>query len=86
MSPVSDVTAFRTRSWKLDHFLKANRLAVSWVIDTGGVFGFLVHPPCLLIEDPNFESIKSICDLVKKCGAKAALVSLDTIAARAQKK
>jgi peptidoglycan/xylan/chitin deacetylase (PgdA/CDA1 family) len=86
MSPISDVTAFRTHYWKLDYFLKAIRLAVTWAIDTGGVFDFLAHPSCLVVEDPNFESIKLICDLVKRAGDRTALVSLDTIAARAQKK
>jgi hypothetical protein len=86
MSPISDVTAFRTHYWKLDYFVKAIRLAVSWAIDTGGVFDFLAHPSCLVVEDPNFESIQLICELVKQAGDKAALVGLDTIAARAQKK
>jgi peptidoglycan/xylan/chitin deacetylase (PgdA/CDA1 family) len=86
MSPISDVTAFRTHYWKLEYFLKAIRLAVTWAIGTGGVFDFLAHPSCLVVEDPNFESIKLICDLVKRAGDKAACVSLDTIAARAQKK
>jgi peptidoglycan/xylan/chitin deacetylase (PgdA/CDA1 family) len=86
MSPISDVTAFRTHYWKLDYFVKAIRLAVTWAIDTGGVFDFLAHPSCLVVEDPNFESIQLICDLVKQAGDKAALVGLDTIAARAQKK
>jgi peptidoglycan/xylan/chitin deacetylase (PgdA/CDA1 family) len=86
MSPLSDIVAFRTHYWKLDYFLKAIRLGVTWAIDTGSVFDFLAHPSCLVVEDPNFESIQLICDLVKRAGDKAALVSLDTLASRVQKK
>lgn len=80
MSPVSDVNAFRTHYWKLDWFLKAVRLGVEEAIRTGGVFDFLAHPSCLLVEDPTFEVVKLICDLVKATGDKAALVGLDAIA------
>ena len=82
MSPVSDVTAFRTHYWKLDWFLKAIRLAVEEAIKTGGVFDFLAHPSCLVVEDPTFEAVKLICDLVKDAGDRAAVVDLGTIAAR----
>ena len=82
MSPVSDVNAFRTHYWKLDWFLKAIRLAVQEAIRTGGIFDFLAHPSCLVVEDPTFETVKLICDLVKDAGEKAAIVGLDTIAAR----
>jgi peptidoglycan/xylan/chitin deacetylase (PgdA/CDA1 family) len=82
MSPVSDVNAFRTHFWKLDWFLKAVRLAVEEAIRTGGVFDFLAHPSCLVVEDPTFETVKLICDLVKDAGDKAAIVGLDTIAKR----
>jgi peptidoglycan/xylan/chitin deacetylase (PgdA/CDA1 family) len=81
MSPISDVTAFRSNFWKLDYFLKAIRIAVQHAIDTGGVFDFLAHPSCLVVEDPNFETIKLICDLVRQANAKARLVGLDVIAA-----
>ena len=80
MSPISDVGAFRSHYWKLDYFLKAIRMAVEWAIETGGVFDFLAHPSCLVVEDPQFETIKLICDLVKQAGDKAALVDLGTIA------
>jgi peptidoglycan/xylan/chitin deacetylase (PgdA/CDA1 family) len=80
MSPISDVTAFRSNYWKLDYFLKAVRLAVEWVIQTGGVFDFLAHPSCLVVEDPGFETIKLICDLVRQSGDKAVIVGLDKIA------
>jgi peptidoglycan/xylan/chitin deacetylase (PgdA/CDA1 family) len=86
MSPISDVNAFRTHYWKLGWFLKALRLAVTWAIDTGSVFDFLAHPSCLVVEDPGFESIKLICDLVRSAGDQAAIVGLDTIAARVANK
>ena len=83
MSPVSDVTAFRTHYWKLDWFLKALRLAVEEAVRTGGAFDFLAHPSCLVVEDPTFEAVKLICDLVKEAGEeRAAVVDLGTIAAR----
>ncbi len=82
MSPISDVTAFRTNYWKLAYFLKAISQAVEWVIETGGVFDFLAHPSCLVVEDPKFETIKRICDLVARASDRAAIVDLDTIAAR----
>ncbi len=82
MSPISDVNAFRSHFWKLPWFLKAVRLAVDWAIRTGGVFDFLAHPSCLVVEDPKFETIKLICDLVKEAGERAALADLDTIAGR----
>jgi peptidoglycan/xylan/chitin deacetylase (PgdA/CDA1 family) len=83
MSPVSDVTAFRAHFWKLDWFLKALRLAVAEAVRTGGVFDFLAHPSCLVVEDPGFEAVKLLCDLVKAAGEKAALADLGSLAARA---
>jgi len=80
MSPISDVGAFRSTFWKLDWFLKATRLSVEWAIANGGVFDFLAHPSCLVVEDPGFETIKLICDLVKDAGDKAEIVGLDQIA------
>ena len=82
MSPVSDVNAFRAHYWKLDWFLKAIRLAVEEVIKTGGVFDFLAHPSCLVVEDPSFETVKLICSLVNDAEEKAAIADLGTIAAR----
>ena len=82
MSPISDVGAFRSTHWKLDWFLKATRLSVEWAIANGGVFDFLAHPSCLVVEDPGFETIKLICDLVKDAGDKAEIVGLDQIAAK----
>lgn len=86
MSPISDVTAFRSNYWKLEYFLKAIRLAVEWTIASRGVFDFLAHPSCLVVEDPTFESVKLICDLVRDAGSKAAIVGLDTIADEAIKR
>jgi peptidoglycan/xylan/chitin deacetylase (PgdA/CDA1 family) len=83
MSPVSDVYAFRTHYWKLDWFLKTISLAVEEAIRTGGVFDFLAHPSCLVVEDPAFESMKLICSLVKEAGDRAAISDLAAIATRA---
>ena len=80
MSPISDVGAFRTNYWKLDYFLHAVGLAVNWAIETGGVFDFLCHPSCMVVEDPEFETVKRICDLVNDAGDRAEVVGLDTIA------
>ncbi len=82
MSPISDVTAFRAHRWKLDWFLKAIRLAVEHAIQTGTAFDFLAHPSCLVVEDPKFETMKLICDLVRAAGDRAALTDLGAIAAR----
>jgi peptidoglycan/xylan/chitin deacetylase (PgdA/CDA1 family) len=84
MSPISDIGAFRTGRWQRDWFLKAVRLGVEWAIDNAAVFDFLGHPSCLYVTDPEFRSVDLICELVKKAGKKAALVDLNTIAARAR--
>jgi hypothetical protein len=34
----------------------------------------------MYVEDPNFETFKLICDLVKQAGDKAEIVGLSTIA------
>jgi hypothetical protein len=81
MSPISDVNAFRTNYWKLDWFLKAIRMSLEWAIERGAVFDFLAHPSCLVVEDPEFQTIRLICDLVKKAGDRAEIVGLDKIAA-----
>jgi len=84
MSPISDITAFRSGRWKLEWFLKAVRLGVEWAIDNKATFDFLGHPSCLYVTDPAFKTIDLICALVKKTGAGAALVNLATIAQRAK--
>jgi peptidoglycan/xylan/chitin deacetylase (PgdA/CDA1 family) len=82
MSPISDVNAFRSNRWRLADFLKAIRLAVQWTIDNRAVFDFLAHPSCLVVEDPKFETIGLICELVQSTGDRAELTDLETIAAR----
>lgn len=83
MSPISDIGAFRNARWKLDHFLKATRLAVEWAIEHGAVFDFVCHPSCLGVVDPECRAIELICELVRKAGDRAAVVDLETIARRA---
>ena len=80
MSPISDVTAFRSRLWKLPWFLRATRQAVSWAIDNAAVFDFLAHPSCLVVEDPDFAIVHEICRMVKAAGQKATLTDLAAIA------
>ena len=82
MSPVSDVFAFRTGRWELPSFLKAIRMGVEWAIENRAVYDFLSHPSCLYVTDPKMEVFDLICNLVKKAGDRAVLVSLDTIAER----
>jgi hypothetical protein len=84
MSPISDITAFRSGRWKLEWFLKAIRLGVEWAIDNKAAFDFLGHPSCLYVTDPEFKTIDLICELVNKAGPGAALVNLATIAQRAK--
>ena len=83
MSPISDIGAFRGGRWRLDWFLKAIRLGVEWAIEHRATFDFLGHPSCLYVVDPEFKAIDLICALVKKAGAKAALVDLGALARRA---
>ena len=83
MSPISDVNAFRSNFWKLDYFLKAIRMGVEWAIENKACYDFLAHPSCLVVEDPNFETIKMICDVVRQAGDRAEIVGLDTMAKRA---
>ncbi|MAG92785.1 MAG: chitin deacetylase [Planctomycetaceae bacterium] len=80
MSPISDVGAFRSTFWKLEYFLEATRRSVQWAIQKGGVYDFLAHPSCMVVEDPTFETVKLICNLVKQAGDKAEIVGLDEIA------
>ena len=72
-----------SKIWRREYFLKAIRLAVEWAIEVGGVFDFLAHPSCLVVEDPKFETVKLICDLVDRAGDRAAIIDLDAIAERA---
>jgi polysaccharide deacetylase len=86
MSPISDINAFRNGRWQLDHFLKAIRLAMDWVIERRAVFDFLCHPSVIGVMDPKFQAIDLICDLVEKSNGAAEIVSLDVIAKRARAK
>jgi peptidoglycan/xylan/chitin deacetylase (PgdA/CDA1 family) len=86
MSPISDVAAFRNGRWKLEHFLAAIRAGVGWAIENRAVYDFLSHPSILCYMDPEFRAIDLICELVEKAGPRAALVDLDTIAARTKRK
>lgn len=80
MSPVSDVNAFRSNYWKLDYYLKAIQLSVAWAIANRSTFVLLAHPSCLVVEDPQFETVKLICDLVRDAGDRAKICGLDEIA------
>ena len=82
MSPISDVGAFRTSRWNREYFLKSIEQCIEWAIATGGVFDFLCHPSIMYVEDPGFEVVDHICNLVKNAGDAAELVSLSTIASR----
>jgi hypothetical protein len=84
MSPISDVSAFRSKHWKLAWFLRAIRLSVESVIRAGGVFDFLAHPSCLVVEDPRFEAIQLLCDLARGAGERAELSTVDVLARRAK--
>lgn len=80
MSPISDVGAFRTGHWTVDEFLKSISLCLEWAIDTGSVFDLLCHPSIGYVEDPELRTVKHVCDVVKRAGDRAEIVSLDTIA------
>jgi peptidoglycan/xylan/chitin deacetylase (PgdA/CDA1 family) len=86
MSPVSDVTAFRSGRWKLESFLKAVESALDWAIERRAVFDFLGHPSCLLITDPELRTFNLICDRVRKAGDGAAVVGLHDIARSTRRK
>ena len=79
MSPISDVTAFRSKKWELDWFLEATRRIVDWAIETGSVFDFIAHPSCLVVEDPQFKIIRLICEMVAAAKDRAEIVTLDKI-------
>ncbi len=84
MSPISDVGGFRTNYWKLPWFKKAIRMAAEWAIENGAVFDFLCHPSCMVVEDPQLETIRMLCELVREAGPeRAQIVGLDKFAERA---
>jgi peptidoglycan/xylan/chitin deacetylase (PgdA/CDA1 family) len=80
MSPISDVTGFRTKKWELEWFLEATRRVVTWAIKTGSVFDFIAHPSCLVVEDPDFKTIHLMCKMVSDAKDRAEIVTLDQIA------
>jgi peptidoglycan/xylan/chitin deacetylase (PgdA/CDA1 family) len=80
MSPISDVGAFRTGRWQREWFVQAVEQAVTAVIQQGGVFDFLAHPSCLVVEDPEFVVIERICQLVRESNGRARLATLDDVA------
>ena len=82
MSPISDIGAFRGGRWRLDWFLTAIRQALAWCIDNRAVFDFLCHPSCMYVVDPEFRTVGMICDMVRRAGDRAAIITLDRIAAR----
>ena len=84
MSPISDVTAFRSHWWKRSDFLRALTDSLTWVIANGQMFDFLAHPSCLVVEDPDLEAIRLLCETVQKSNGKAVFATLDEIALRAQ--
>lgn len=82
MSPISDVGAFRTKYWNRRFFLQAIREAIDWAIETGSTYDFLCHPSCMLVEDPDFEVVKQICEQVDRAGDRAEIVALGAMADR----
>jgi peptidoglycan/xylan/chitin deacetylase (PgdA/CDA1 family) len=82
MSPISDIGAFRTGRWRLEWFLNVVRRSLDWCIDHQAAFDFLCHPSCMYVVDPQLRTIELICDRVRQAGDRAALVTLDRIAAR----
>jgi peptidoglycan/xylan/chitin deacetylase (PgdA/CDA1 family) len=55
MSPISDVTAFRSQKWTLAEFTKAIASALEWARQNQKAFTLLAHPSCLVVEDPEFS-------------------------------
>lgn len=82
MSPISDIGAFRTGRWRLEWFLNVVRQSLAWCIENRAVFDFLCHPSCMYVVDPEFRTIELICDMVRRAGDRASLVTLDRIAER----
>jgi hypothetical protein len=80
MSPISDVTAFRTGRWPLEAFLEAIRSGITWAIEHRSVYCFLGHPSCLVVTDPHFQTIETICRKVREAGDRVAFTGLATIA------
>jgi hypothetical protein len=81
MSPISDVGAFRTNYWKLEHFLDSVRRCVEAAIEHGVMLDLLMHPSIMYVEDPHVETVKLVCELVGAASERAEIVGLSTIAA-----
>ena len=79
MSPISDIDAFRNGRWQLEHFLKAIRLAMDWVIEHRAVFDFL-SPLRHRRDGSELPRMDLICDLVDQAKGAAEIVTLDVIA------
>lgn len=84
MSPVSDVSAFRTGRWKLEWFLRVMRETVEWAVAERRCFDFLAHPSVLGVVDPEFRAVEMIGDVVQRAGGRAPLADLNALAARAR--
>lgn len=82
MSPISDVHAMRTNRWPLASFIAAIERGVRWAIENRATFDFLAHPSCLVVEDPECQTVRRICELVQESSDRAELVTLDQIAQR----
>jgi hypothetical protein len=81
---MGDVFSFRERRWTLDEFLEMIERNVTWAVKHRAVYDFFSHPSILYVEDPKFQAVDLICDLVHKARGAAAIVDLDTIAERAK--
>ena len=80
MSPISDVGAFRTGRWTLKEFLHSITLCLETSRDRGTVFDLLCHPSIMYVEDPEFQTIKHVCEFVKQHNRRMQIVDLDEIA------
>jgi hypothetical protein len=74
------VGAFRSNYWKLPWFLRAIREGAMWGVEHGKVFDFLCHPSCMVVEDPEFETVKMLARLAQEHGERAQVVGLDEVA------
>jgi len=83
-SPPMDVGAFRSRKWKLEHFLRLIEKSVQWAIEKRVTYDFGVHPSIMYVEDPEFQAVNLICDLVNAAGDEAMIVGLDALARRSK--
>ncbi|MBH58735.1 MAG: chitin deacetylase [Planctomycetaceae bacterium] len=82
MSPISDVNAFRSNFWTLDEFTKAITYSIKAVIKEKQVYDFICHPSCMLVEDPQHKTLRTIIKLVKSNPDSARISTLDEIAQR----